>query len=77
MSDYKSLSNFQMSIIELKKIFRISIEQVRKIFDVMDEVYEEEEEYGIGCNKCYSCVSGGAGPCVLDREKEQTNISCN
>ena len=28
----------------------------------------EEEEEGIGCNECYACVTGGAGPCVKDKE---------
>ena len=23
---------------------------------------EDEEEDGIGCNECYACVTGGAGP---------------
>jgi len=32
-----------------------------------EEEEEEEEEEGIGCNICYSCVTGGAGPCVLER----------
>jgi len=32
-----------------------------------EESEEEEEEEGIGCNICYSCVTGGAGPCVLER----------
>ena len=27
---------------------------------------EEEEEEGIGCNNCYPCVTGGAGPCVKE-----------
>ncbi len=31
---------------------------------------DTDEDYGIGCNKCYSCVTGGAGPCVLDEEEE-------
>jgi hypothetical protein len=33
----------------------------------ISEEEEEEEEEGIGCNICYSCVTGGAGPCVLER----------
>ena len=28
----------------------------------------EDIDYGIGCNRCYSCVTGGAGPCVLNLE---------
>lgn len=28
----------------------------------------EDIDVGIGCNKCYSCVTGGAGPCVLNLE---------
>jgi len=28
---------------------------------------EDEEEDGIGCNECYACVTGGAGPCVKDK----------
>lgn len=32
-----------------------------------DEIEMIEEEEGIGCNQCYSCVTGGAGPCVLDK----------
>jgi len=28
---------------------------------------EEEAEEGIGCNKCYSCVSGGSKPCVNEK----------
>jgi hypothetical protein len=27
---------------------------------------EQEEEEGIGCNNCYPCVTGGAGPCVKE-----------
>ena len=32
-----------------------------------DKIEMIEEEEGIGCNQCYSCVTGGAGPCVLDK----------
>ena len=38
-----------------------------------EEEFDEEaneEEDGIGCNKCYNCVTGGAGPCVLVEEEE-------
>jgi len=36
-------------------------------------------EDGIGCNRCYSCVTGGCGPCVLDLEssidsEKETNV---
>ena len=31
-----------------------------------DEEEEEEEDEGIGCNNCYSCVSGGCSPCILE-----------
>lgn len=34
-----------------------------------EEEEEEEQEEGIGCNECYACVSGGAGPCVKEKEK--------
>jgi hypothetical protein len=30
--------------------------------------FTEDPNEGIGCNKCYSCVTGGCGPCVLDLE---------
>jgi hypothetical protein len=44
--------------------------------------FTEEPNEGIGCNKCYSCVSGGSGPCVLDLESnidedEEEGIGCN
>jgi len=46
------------------------------ISDCTEEAMEEE---GIGCNKCYSCVTGGAGPCVLELElaQKKTSVSCN
>jgi hypothetical protein len=31
-----------------------------------EEGDEEEEDEGIGCNNCYSCVSGGCSPCILE-----------
>jgi len=34
------------------------------------QVEAEEEEEGIGCNSCYACVTGGAGPCVKEMEIE-------
>ena len=35
--------------------------------DLYENDEDEEEEEGIGCNQCYSCVTGGACPCVLDK----------
>ena len=44
---------------------------------------EDQKQYGcedgIGCNRCYSCVTGGCGPCVLDLEssidsEKETNV---
>ena len=32
-----------------------------------NDVENTGEEEGIGCNQCYSCVTGGSGPCVLDK----------
>ena len=34
---------------------------------------DPDEDFGIGCNKCYSCVTGGAGPCVLDEWERLMN----
>jgi hypothetical protein len=41
------------------------ISEIQKILVMKNQ---EEEEDGIGCNECYACVTGGAGPCVKDKE---------
>ena len=35
---------------------------------------EDEEDEGIGCNNCYSCVTGGSRPCEKEKEKEMIEI---
>ena len=38
--------------------------------DISDDEGECEGECEeIGCNNCYACVTGGAGPCVKEKEK--------
>ena len=29
---------------------------------------DDEKEYGLGCNNCYACVSGGSYPCEFETE---------
>jgi len=33
-------------------------------YEDSEEESDEESEEGIGCNKCYACVSGGSHPCL-------------
>ena len=42
--------------------------------DDSDSEEDSEKEYGIGCNKCYACVTGGCGPCIVE---EEYGIGCN
>ena len=40
-----------------------------KEINIQHEKELAEDEDGIGCNECYACVSGGSGPCVKEKEK--------
>ena len=40
-----------------------------KEINIQHEKELAEDEDGIGCNECYVCVSGGSGPCVKEKEK--------
>ena len=40
-----------------------------KEINIQHEKELAEDEDGLGCNECYACVTGGAGPCVKEKEK--------
>jgi len=40
-----------------------------KEINIQHEKELAEDEDGIGCNECYACVTGGSGPCVKEKEK--------
>jgi hypothetical protein len=48
--------------------------------DDISSIISNDNDEGIGCNRCYSCVTGGAGRCVLtglDTDCEDVDIISN
>jgi len=50
---------------ENDRLWKIQLKEI----NIQHEKELAEDEDGIGCNECYACVSGGSGPCVKEKEK--------
>ena len=71
---------FKANITRFLRPVAVVIDEVQELEDgAKDEQKDEnnepsaegdEEDEGIGCNNCYSCVSGGSRPCEKDVEKD-------
>lgn len=80
-NDYPDMERFNSSFSYTNNNINVSIsndDDDETDISVISE-YTDDIENGIGCNRCYSCVTGGSGPCVLDLEssidsEKETNV---
>lgn len=52
---------------KLKKHINFENDRRERTQEQMSISYDENE-YGLGCNNCYACVSGGRYPCEFEIE---------
>lgn len=68
-NDYPDMERFNSSFSYTNNNINVSISNDDDETDIsVISEYTDDIEDGIGCNRCYSCVTGGAGPCVLNLE---------